>query len=437
MSRSVALTFLLMLPGTAALAQWEPGEPVAMDVVCDGLYRTQVYIDGQQADWDAEAPMVDRVMQLVDGGYQYDWTGPNDASFKYWCRYNEHGLSFAVVGRDNVIVAPEGSSPGDRMELWLELDRPGARVSERVVMVEVPIWPVLTDRYTTPTWGAGSGRSGELTTGRAELAPTDTGFFLEFNVPFLAVGEYAEPYAPMRFILVQRDWDGDAEIEEEVAISTSPITPTDPEQWGWMRFTGEAEIAAQVRTNLSYGEQTLPFGTTFGSLGGGEWQDMAFAMGSHVVAAGRGFGAYSWQAALVTTEPVHTPISLTLNDVDGDGNSEIFYRWSVNVRDPDADRELVQEFVTAFRVTPTAIERIIFQEVANEIVGVGRFEMEMRIAQGSVSFRKPTSSTLARDAWFDVDAQVSPEYYQAITPWDAGTRVVWTSSAGAWMAERE
>ena len=247
------MTFVLMLPAAAAFGQWEPGEPVALDVVCDGEYRTQVYIDGQQGDWDAESPAVERVMQLVAGGYQYDWTGPNDASFKYWCRYNEHGLSFAVVGRDNVILAPDGSSPGDRMELWMELDRPGTRTSERVVMVEIPIWPVLTDRYTTPVWGAGAGRSGELTTGRAELAPTETGFFLEFNVPFLAVGEYAEPYAPMRFMLVQRDWDNDAEIEEEVAVGTSPLVTDEPEQWGWMRFTGETDIAGQVRETLSYG----------------------------------------------------------------------------------------------------------------------------------------------------------------------------------------
>ena len=437
MSRCVAMTFVLMLPAAAAFGQWEPGEPVALDVVCDGEYRTQVYIDGQQGDWDAESPAVERVMQLVAGGYQYDWTGPNDASFKYWCRYNEHGLSFAVVGRDNVILAPDGSSPGDRMELWMELDRPGARTSERVVMVEIPIWPVLTDRYTTPVWGAGTGRTGELTTGRAELAPTDTGFFLEFNVPFLAVGEYAEPYAPMRFMLVQRDWDNDAEIEEEVAVGTSPLVTDEPEQWGWMRFTGETDIAGQVRETLSYGPAVMPFGTTYGPIGGGTWQDMAFAMGSHVVAAGRGFGAFSWQAALVTTEPEHTPLSLALQDIDGDGNGEIFYRWSVTVRDPDADRELVQEFMTVFRVSPESIERIIFQEVANEIAGVGRFEMEMRVAQGTVSFRKPTSSTLSRDAWFDVDAQVSPEYYQSIAPWENGTRVVWSSSDGTWIAARE
>lgn len=427
----------LLVMSAPAHAQWEPSEAVAMDTVCNGIYRSQVYIDGRSTDWDAEAAPRERVMQLVDGEYQYDWTGPNDASFKYWCRYNEHGLYFAVVGRDNAIVAPEGGEPGDRMQLWLELDRPGARASERIIMVEVPIWPVNGDRYATPTWGAGAGRSGEVNTARAEMEPRENGFFLEFNVPFLAIGEYPEPYAPMRFVLVQRDWDNDADIEEEVAVATAPLSSTDASGWSTMQFTGEQEIAAEARVQYSIGDDVAPFGTLYTQLGGAPQQDIAFVLGDYLVVAGRQFPSFSWVSALITNADTHTPVSLESRDVNGDSVDELLYRYSVRNRDLDSDRVLVQEFMMIFEVTPEGMRRIVFQEVANEIEGVGRFEMDMRFATNLISFRKPTSSSLGRSDWFDVDEGMTPDYYEAILPWENEARVAWSLQGGQWLAERQ
>jgi hypothetical protein len=435
--RTLVATGALLMVSATASAQWEPSEAVAMDAQCSGIYRSQVYIDGRSTEWDAEATPRERIMQLVDGEYQYDWTGPNDASFKYWCRYNEHGLYFAVVGRDNAIVAPDGGNPGDRMQLWLELDRPGARASERLIMVEVPIWPTNTDRYATPTWGAGAGRSGEVNTARAEMEPRENGFFLEFNVPFLAIGEYPEPYAPMHFVLVQRDWDNDADIEEEVAIATSPLSTTDASEWSMLSFTGEQEIAAEARIQYSIGEETMPFGALYAQFGGAPAQDIAFVLGDYLVVAGRQFPSFSWVSALITNADTHTPVSLEARDVNGDSVAELLYRYSVRTRDLDSDRSLVQEFMTVFEVTPEGMRRLVFQEIANEIEGVGRFEMEVRFASNLISFRKPTSSTLDRSSWFDVDDGMTPDYYEAILPWENHTRVAWSLRDGQWLAERQ
>ena len=248
---SGALTLLLLCD--VAAAQSAPSQPVPMSFTCDGLYRSQTYIDAQHTDWDAEAQPAERIQQLIDGEWQYDWTGPNDASFKFWCRHSEHGLYFAVVGRDYVIVAPEGGEPGDRIEVWMELDQPNLRERDRLVMVQVPLWPALTDGISAPEWGYGLDRDGELTAARAEVSSSEGSFFVEFNVPYAAIGNYTEPYAPMRFAMAQRDWDNDAEYEEEVGIGTAPVDRADNASLGELSFQSVEQLVAAMKLSMAKG----------------------------------------------------------------------------------------------------------------------------------------------------------------------------------------
>jgi hypothetical protein len=431
---SGALTLLLL--SNVAAAQSAPSEPVAMSFTCDGLYRSQTYIDAQHTDWDAEAQPAERIQQLIDGEWQYDWTGPNDASFKFWCRHSEHGLYFAVVGRDNVIVAPEGGEPGDRIEVWMELDQPNLRERDRLVMVQVPLWPALTDGISAPEWGYGLDRDGELTAARAEVSSSEGGFFVEFNVPYASIGSYTEPYAPMRFAIVQRDWDNDAEYEEEVGIGTAPVDRADNASLGELSFQSVEQLVAEIRQSERLDDSVQPFAPQFGSLGGGSALDVAFVLGDRLIIAGAGFQGLAWSSAQVHDNDRQIPVSLTLVDVDSDDEMELAYRYR-EPRRGEADQVIVQEIVSIFDITAGQLSRIIFQEVANEVEGVGRFDSEMRVAAGVVSFRKAAEGTLARSAWFDPDAETSPDFFEMLNPWDSGTRVVWTAQGGTWTAETE
>jgi hypothetical protein len=430
----MALAVLLL--SNQAVAQTAPAEPTAMSFTCDGLYRSQVYIDAQHDDWDAEAQPVQRVEQLIDGEWQYDWTGPNDASFKFWCRHSEHGLYFAVVGRDNVIVSPESGEPGDRMEVWLELDAPELRERDRLIMVQVPLWPVLTDGISAPEWGYGLDRDGEVTASRAEVAVREGGFFAEFNIPFTAIGNYPEPYAPLRFAIVQRDWDNDADYEEEVGVGTAPVDRADNASLGQLSFQSVEQLVAEIRQTERLDESIQPFAPQFGSLGGSTYQDVAFVLGDKLIIAGAGLQGLAWSSAQVHDNDRQTPVSLSLVNVDGDDEQELAYRYR-EPRRGESDQVIFQEIVSIFDVSGGQLNRVVFQEVANEIEGVGRFESEMRVAAGVVSFRKATAGSLPQTAWFDPDAETSPEFYELLNPWDSGTRVVWTGQGGTWTAETE
>jgi hypothetical protein len=427
---------VLLMVASGALAQEPPAEPVAMSFTCDGLYRSQVYVDAQHDDWDAEAQPAERIQQLIDGEWQYDWTGPNDASFKFWCRHSEHGLYFAVVGRDNVIVAPDGGEPGDRVEVWLELDQPELRERDRLVMVQVPLWPALTDGISAPEWGYGLDREGELTASRAEVTSSEGGFFAEFNIPYAAIGNYPEPYAPMRFAIVQRDWDNDAEYEDEVGIGTAAVDRANNASLGELSFQSVEQLVAEIRQSERLDDSVEPFAAQFGSLGGSSALDVAFVLGDKLIIAGAGFGGLAWSSAQVHDNDRQEPVSLTLVDVDRDEELELAYRYR-EPRRGEADQVMVQEVVSIFDITGGQLSRIIFQEVANEVDGVGRFESEMRVAAGIVSFRKATEGTLARSAWFDPDAETSPDFFEMLNPWDSGTRVVWTLQGSAWTADTE
>jgi hypothetical protein len=407
-----------------------------MEHTCLPVSRTQIFMDGNDEDWARESLPVERVMQLIGGEYQYDWTGPNDASFRLWCRYNEHGLYFAVVGRDNVITAPGGGGGGDRMEVWLELDRPDLRPQERLVMVEVPLWPLLDEGYTTPRWGAGAGRSGDLTASRAEMSARPHGFFLEFNIPFIAIGETSRPLAPIGFTMVQRDWDADAEHEVEVGIGTSPVRSGDASSLGRLHFDTVAQIAQDIRRTRNLPATEMPFGVTFGNIGGTPALDVAFFMGDQIILAGTGFGSFLWAGATVRRSDDHTPLGVELRDVDGDGRQEIVYRWSERMRTLEG-RAMVKEFLAVFRYDGAqSLARLVYQEVAHEIPGVGRVEAEVRWSSGSVSIRKATG-TLTRDQWFDADEGVSPEYRELLLPWDTGTRILWSGRGDQWVSTRE
>lgn len=410
-------------------------EPVPLTLQCNGEFLTQVFIDGLQSDWEAEAPPVERVQQLVEGAYRYDWTGPVDASFMLWCRYTDNGLYFAVVGRDNIITAPEGSDPGDTFEVFFEIDAPELPPEERRFGARVPLWNV--EDTLTPEWAPGSALSGEINAGRSAAAPRENGYFVEFDIPYIAAENLDEPFAPIRFVAAHRDWDGDANREELAIVATAPYDREDSSTWGTLEFTGPEALVRHIAEERG-AEGAAPFARTFADVGGTAVRDLVMIFDGQLIVTGEGFDDFAWTSVLVVPTEDVTPLGLETHDIDHDGRQEIFVTTRRAERSLDFEGTVYQEFLTVYALRGVELVPILEQEIANELESGERFAMEMVLRERSdrtvVRFRRPESSTLSREAWIDVDAAIDTDYEPVLTPWGARSVINWDLTAdGRWV----
>jgi len=422
--------FVLLAAAPAALAQDLP-DPTPLPIACDGEYRSSVHVDGLQRDWEDEAGPVDRIQQLVAGEYRYDWTGPSDASFKVWCRYNQHGLYFAIVGRDNAIIGPEGSRGGDRLEFWFTTD--DVAEDPDVLAFQVPLWPVHDEGWTTPTWLEGG--DGELRASRAEIARRENGFFVEMEVPFLAVPDLDPLFGPLHLAIVQRDRDDDTTQEQEVGISTAGGDPARDGLSVLGAFTFD-EISRRAGSIADRNGGSLHIEPVLGELGGRPGADMALVAGDQLFVAGPGFEDFDWTAVTVRFHDDHVPMSIELHDVDHDGDAEIFYRFRRERQNLDGV-EIHQEFLQVWRLDGEQLTRLVNQEIAVERPGAWRVENELvlrpRTHHSVVRIMRPDDiEGLDRDTFVDIEDDDAPGYERALLPWSGRSRLNWEPSGDGW-----
>lgn len=427
--RLPSILALLVLWAAPAAAD-DPPEAVPMDFLCDGLHRTQVVVDGMQRDWEDEARATERVGQLVEGAYRYDWTGPVDASFRLWCRYTENGLYFAVVGRDNVVAAPEGDD-GDVFEIWFRVD-----VDDRseLLGVRVPLWD-LESGVATPVWAEGSGREGELRAARGEVAPRDNGYFLEFNIPYIADPALAEPFAPIPFVAAHRDIDHDTRGERVAVVASAPYDRADPNTFGQMTFTGpDAQIRRLARER---GVEAGSLGGIFADVGGTSARDHAFLLDGHLFVGGTGLGDYAWTSILVAPNERYTPLAIEAHDIDADGDAELFVTTRKERRSIDLGGNVFQEFLTVYDLQERELVPLLVQEIANELDDGARFELSMELRdrrdRSVVRFRVAEGGTLDADRWRLID---DPDggYNRILAPAATGSVINWDRRGdGTWV----
>ncbi len=423
--------FAALLAGSGARAD-EPPDPVPIDYACAGNYATSVTVDGIQRDWEDEARPTERVSQLVDGAFRYDWTGPNDASFKLWCRYARHGIYFAVIGRDDAVVEPQSRREGDRFVIRMQPDGP-PEVREQLIAFEVPLWPAAEYGSSPPRWLEASGREGDIPGARGEVSARDRGYFLEVYLPYAAAEALTSPFAPLRFVAEHRDWDYDADGEDEAVIATSPGDR--PDEWGTLSFSDtDMEIRALAeRVGVSVDEIVHRL---WGDVGGGPRTDLALLVGEHLYIASYDFDGFAFSGVLVLPSEDHASLGLELHDIDGDGDAEIFHRYRRQRRSLTLDNLVIQEFVSIYDFRDAQLVELIHQETANEIPGVGRFEARLVLRERSdhitVRFLRPEDSTLSREQWVDIDEGQEVEYRAVPLPWDTANRVDWDPLGDAW-----
>ncbi len=432
----LATATLLFAGISASSTAQELPEPVAINFQCDGDSLVQTVVDGLQTDWEVGSDPTERVSQLVAGEYQFDWTGPVDASFKLWCRYTRHGIYFAVVGRDNLIVAPSGSDPGDTFEVLFEIDAPALEPEDRRFAVRVPLWN-MEQGQVTPVWGPNSPLEGELDMARAEVAPREHGFFLEFNVPYIAAEALGVPFAPIRFVAAQRDWDGDANREQLAVVATAPYDREDPNTWGTLAFSGADSRIAEIAESRGVPDQA-PFASLFANLGGTPSQDLALVLDNHLIVTGEDLGDFAWTAVLVSPNDSYTPVSIEAHDIDHDGIDEIFFRYLRERRSVDLDLTVTQELVAIYALRGEELVVLLEQEVANILDDGTRFDMEMILRERSdrtvVRFRRADGATMNRDAWIRLDTDSEISYQRALAPWDGLDVINWDLAAnGRWV----
>lgn len=425
------LALLAIALPAAAAAQDEPPPPEPLDIPCVSRFATQVRIDGLQVDWDAEAQPADRIEQLAAGAWRYDYVGPADASFRAWCRYTGNGLYFAVVGRDDALVAPEHRSDGDRLQLMFDLDPDPDDTS--IAVVEIPLWPALEDGVSTVTFVRGP--DGEVTAARAEVATRDTGWFAEISIPWIALDGVDEPLGPIPFAIAHVDWDHDVDDERESIIASAPVAQ---DRLGRLVPDGAARRIADVQRALAV--DTDPQLPRFGNVvadGRDEWIGI---IGDHLVVTGLDMGGNTtWLATSVRTTSDHLPEAIDLHDLDHDGDNEILYRWSRTITPLDGSAPVRQELVAAWDVTPDGITRLFAQEVANQRDGGFDLAMQMELRERSdhttVRFRLTRGEDASRHDYVDIDADEPVDYRAMILPWTGPPRIDWEPGAGGtWEA---
>ena len=427
--RSVAL--LALFPGLLAHAD-DPPEAAPITVICDGNYFTRVTIDGFQNDWQDEVAPVERVQQLVDGDYLYDWTGPVDASFKPWCRYNRHGLYFAVVGRDNHVVEPRGDQPGDLFEVSLV---PGDANGDVPTTIVVPIYDggdglALPRRVDgTPIEGA-----------RGEVSPREDGYFLEFSLPSDALPGLEEPFQPVAFALSHVDWDYDADREQAAVISTGvdwdrDADDRDPDDWGTLAFDGPDRMATEVARELG---GTVASDIVFAEFGGPAGADAAFVVGTTIAVAGPTLGDFDW--ILVDGLPAGaTTTGLEAHDIDHDGSAEIFVTYWRDRRSIDAGGDVRETFTDVWRFRDGQLERAIHQQIGMQLPAgqVARMQLTLRERSNRTIVRfspDDDETTATAESWIPVDRRSDDEYEPLLLPWDSRSRVEWdVTGAGDWV----
>lgn len=424
---SLAFVVIVWLWGPFEASAEDDPEPAPITVDCVGQYYTRVNVDGFQNDWEDEAQPVDRVQQLIDGEHLFDWTGPVDASFKPWCRYSEHALYFAIIGRDNFVVESSDERPGDLFEIRTQVLRDGSMQSVRIL---VPLFDT-GDGLAIPRWDNGDPVEGA----DGEIAPRQDGYFVEFSIPLNQLPGLEHPFEPRAVALSHIDWDYDASREHESVISTAQDRGSDPDDWGTLVFDGPARAIAEVVRD-SGGEP--PSVIAFANVGGERGAEVAFATGSVLSIAGPALGAFDWVAAEAL--PAGAIVrAIDSRDINHDGFDEVFVTYERVRRSIDAGGEVTETITDAWSLRPEGLTRVISQLVGQQLPSGDTLLMQRTYRERSdrtvVRFSPDESRTTAEeDTWISVDPRSDDSYEPLIAPWSSRSRIDWdVTGGGDWV----
>lgn len=411
-----------------------PRDAEALTHFCDADTKSAIRIDGRQEDWESEAGPTFRVEQMIAGEYRLDWTGPNDASFLLWCRQSNDALYFAIAGRDNAIQAPRDDGKGDRMELWFELPNPELPANLRMVMIEIPIWPVLQDGRSSATFKYG--RQGAVPGADAVIGARHNGkgFFVEAKIPLAALGG-AIGFEPIRFSAVQRDWDHDGGVEREAAVGSSVVAPGNPQTLGNMRFGRFANRLKALLGERGMSEDTVPAVQTWANIAGDARREWIGVLGKDLIVTGEGLPTWPTASVRVNDNETHEPLEIRAINIDTDPELEIVYRYRIT-RSDNRNNFYYQDFIAILDTTSQGIQVVMQQEVANELRGGGKLTSEIEYRDRGtytiIRIRRATGN-LSRGQASDVDAGAVRDYHKMIMPWEGASKIDIYNYGGGWQ----
>lgn len=434
------LATFAVLPNTlAAQPTSDAAPPQGYQIDCDGFYRTAVTVDGLQTDWEDEARPAERIQQLVAGAAEYDWTGPADASFRVWCRFNETGLYFAIVGRDNAVVGADGRRAGDRLDFWFELG--GGPVPANPVRITVPLGPAAEAGSSPPVWTWPRNRTGEVTGARAELSPRDNGFFAEVYLPYAGLQGLPRPFGAIPFVIAFRDWDYDAPREEEVIVSTGVVGDAVPTVWGTLAYNALAARMAHIRDRTPGGMALTPTLQTWGHLGGDAGPDLVFVLGDLLIVTGESLGDFAWTAMPLLRSDRETWVSLSLADLDGDGLDEILATVRRPIDAVEGAEGMTRDVLEVLKLDGETLRTVFVQEVAlrhpsgwvletslERVAAVRRIPAHLRFAAATGERPRNLPPGLR-----DEVGRTTP----MVLPGDGARAVVWEIGEGPWQFRTE
>jgi hypothetical protein len=423
-SRSLPLVLLsaalsLAAPTAAEDAPGSRPSDALRHIHCPSAPPQAIRIDGIALDWEAIVEPVERAQTLVEGEYRYDWTGPVDASYRIWCRATTDSLLLAAMVRDNVIVGPRAGDAGDEFELLMEI------APDEILRVRVPVHD-LDGGVAMPV-----DEDGDPIPGAAgAVAPRDTGFFLEIAVPVPA------PFAPIPLASAFRDIDRDTERERTAVVAPGDFERDDPSTWPIADFGVADELLDSLLLHRGRTRSDVAL-DTFVDVGGSSALDRVFLLGQEVFVSGRGLGGFDWASMDLATGDRVSDVSLTTQDLDADGDAELFVRFSLPRYNATIDDVVTHRILAVYDVGSTGIVRIIAQELgrmdshgngylSEPVVSPSRSRPRMVVPRSeSVG---AGAEDWAASAPLDVGGPTP-----APAPWDDRERLEWTrDDNGAW-----
>jgi hypothetical protein len=413
-----------------------------MTHTCDASYSTRVYVDGNQSDWESEVEPTERVMQLVAGEFRYDWTGPNDASFMLWCRESDNAFYFAIVGRDNELVEPQGGTAGDRLELYFDAPQPNG--GSRRLAMRVPVYPAANDQPTEVLWLEGGQRGENVPAARADVVRrthgNGQGYFLEVLIPRTAMNtEFG--VAPIPFAAVYRDYDGDQRREQEVGIATAPFDGSEPSEMGVLE-RGLIDVRLRAfREQQAIPQDMEPELVHYKNVGGNGQLEYVALVDNHLVVIGNGLGQYDNASFPVEVVEDQENESLEFRDLDFDNDYEIIHRIRLSREDIETETTVHQRIMGIYDVDGQGLNRVALQEYGVEIEGEGLALSEPDFVDRPemiiTLFPKPRRTDLDQSNWIDIDADIDVEYRPMLPPWSDKRHIIYYPMGNSWQSRTE
>lgn len=438
-SLSLSLFCALTLSSALAFSQAAtPDKAPLQDLKVRRIAPGSVKIDGFVTDWQGIPILETRA--LTRGEPEYDWTGPRDLSLLVQAQHDNERLYLAVEVRDNLVVAPKRSrKTGDRVEIWIDAGE-AADPSTRLRMLELQLGDMLNDGPPRALWFYPNKLAQKVPEGlEIDGSIRKTGYFFELSLPLSSISSPSPGLEPLKIAFIARDWDRDDPNEDEAAVATSPFDgrkhKKDPAKMGSLYLHNPDELLSGFYKQNPTLKDIPHTQSAWKNVGGDGRREFVSLIHSHLLIVGQGLGEGDFYIYDFPGSPHHTFKSFTLQDLTGDGASEILVRYEVE----SPSTGITQEIDAILHYDADKIRLIYQREVGNRGPG---WSITNQITYKKTGKTRPSKIVVGKgrktgkinlETYTDVDKDLIVNWDRILLPWQSTKKQTYTWDSGQFL----